>query len=177
MMKIYIDSNVFVSYVKRDEGQNHKDSKSFLEFILRNNFEDVTFFTSRFTEVEVGSAVYRRSKQQNQARATLHRLTRAWANKIFPLPENPSEKIKIDNLIVKLVETALNYGTTFGDTIHANDVESYDVDYLVTWNLRDFKKLEKKIKKVKVLTPTGMREILEMGKRNKLKQSAIGKIK
>jgi hypothetical protein len=111
--------------------------------------------------VEVGSAVFRRSNSQNHARATLHKLTRAWSDKIFPLPENPSERIKIDNLIIKLVETALKYGTTFGDTIHANDVESYEIDHLVTWNLKDFKKLERKIKKVKVLTPKDMKEILE----------------
>ena len=46
---------------------------------------------------------------------------------------------------ILLMATALKYGTTFGDTIHANDVESYEVDYLVTWNTKDFKKIKKKI--------------------------------
>jgi len=159
-MKVYIDSDVFVSYVRKTE-KNHKNSKKFLDFIIKNNLKDVNFFTSRFTEVEVGSAIYRRTKRQDRARATLHKMTRSWANKIFPLPENPNKKIKIDNLIIKLVETALKYGTRFGDSIHANDVESYDIDYLVTWNIKDFKKLEKKIKKLTVLEPVEILKILK----------------
>ena len=165
-MKVYIDSNVFVSYVMRSE-KEHNDSKTFINYIIKNSFnKDINFFTSRFTEVEVGSAVFRRSKRQDRARATLHKMTRSWANKIFPLPENPNKKIKIDNLIIKLVETALRYGTNFGDSVHANDVESYEIDYLVTWNIKDFKKLEKKIKRLKVLNSIDMLNILKNANKN-----------
>lgn len=160
-MKIYVDVNTFVSHVRKSES-NHKESKKFINFILKSKFpKNVLFFTSRFSSVGVASAIFRRTKNKDKARATLHQLERPWSNKILPLPEKPNEKIKIDDLAIKLVETALNYGTKFEDTIHANDVESYEIDYLVTWNINDFKKLERKIKRLKVLTPSQMILILK----------------
>lgn len=170
-MKIYIDVNTFVSYVRKTE-INHEKSKIFIDFILNKDFlKEILFFTSRFSSVGVASAIYRRTSNQDKARATLHKLERPWSNKILPLPEKPDEKIKIDDLVIKLVETALKYGTKFEDTIHANDVESYEIDYLVTWNTKDFKKLERKIKRLKVLTPPQMLEILKKIKSKKEEKS------
>ena len=143
-MKIYIDSNVFVSNICEDE-DNHEQSKKFIEFILKNNFKkEVSFITSIFTEVEVASAVFRRAGNEEKAQATLYKIENPWKEKIILLPYDLDKKIKLDDLVVKLVETALRHGTTFGDTIHANDVESYEIDFLVTWNIKDFKKMEDK---------------------------------
>lgn len=153
-MKIYIDSNVFVSNICEDE-DDHEQSKEFFEFILKNNFkEEVSFITSIFTEVEVASAVFRRTGNEEKAQATLYKIENPWKEKIALLPYDLEKKIKLNDLVVKLVQTALRHGTTFGDTVHANDVESYDIDFLVTWNIRDFKKMEEKIGKLKVVTPT-----------------------
>jgi len=160
-MKIYIDSNVFVSTICEDEG-THKDSKEFIDFVLANNFEkDTSFITSIFTEVEVASAVFRRTNNQEKAQATLYKIENPWKEKIALLPYDLEKKIKLSDLVIKLVETALRHGTTFGDTIHANDVESYDIDFLVTWNIKDFKKMQDKIKRLQVLTPLDMQEILK----------------
>ena len=160
-MKCYIDSNVFVSNICEDE-DNHKVSKEFIEFILNNKLpEDIAFLTSRFTEVEVASAIFRKTKNEERARATLHKLERPWKEKFHLLPEDPDEKVKLDDMIIKLVETALKHGTKFGDTVHANVVESYDIDFLVTWNIKDFKKMQNKIKKLRVLNPKEMKKILE----------------
>lgn len=152
----YIDSDVFVSSVRQKE-QYHKESKEFIDFVVKEKIaSNIAFFTSRFTEVEIASAIFRQTRDKDRARATLHKLERPWKNKISLLPEKPSKKINLDDLIIKLVETTLKYGTRFGDTVHANNVESYAIDYLVTWNKKDFLKLEKKIKKLKVLNPTEM---------------------
>lgn len=159
-MRIYIDSNVFVSCVIVEEAE-HERSKKFIDAVLNNTFQkDISFFTSRFTEIEVASAIFRRTKNEDKARATLHKIERPWSNKIFPLPEDPKEKIKIDDFVIKLVETALKNGTNFGDSIHANHVESYAIDYLVTWNLKDFKKLETNVNSLKVVTPEQMLNVL-----------------
>lgn len=160
-MKVYIDSNVFVSNVCDDE-DNYKPSKEFIDFILNNNFpKEFVFLTSRFTEVEVASAIFRKTKNEERARATLHKLERPWKEKFLLLPKEPNKKINLDDLIVKLVETALRHGTRFGDTIHANDVESYDIDFLVTWNITDFEKMKDKIKTLQVVTPIQMLEELK----------------
>lgn len=160
-MKIYIDSNIFVDNVIETE-QHHKESKEFIDFILNNNpSKDVAFFTSRFTEVEVASAVYRRTNNEDKAQATLYKLEKPWKNKILLFPPDPKKKLRIDDFVIKLVETALRYGTTFGDTVHANDVESYDIDYLVTWNTTDFQKMKNKIPKLKIVSPKEMLDILK----------------
>lgn len=167
-MKIYIDSNVFVSNILTNE-TNHKESKDFIDFLLENNFPDnLLFLTSAFTEVEIASAVFRQTKNEETARATLHKLERPWRDKFHLLPDKIDKKIKLDNLIIKLVETALRHGTTFGDSVHANVVESYNIDFLVTWNIKHFKKMEEKIKELKVITP---KEML-----NKLKNETTNKV-
>lgn len=172
-MKIYIDSNVFVSKICEDEN-NHKQSKEFIDFILNNEFpEDFLFLTSRFTEVEVASAIFRKTNNEEKARATLHKLERPWKEKFHLLPENPNKKINLDDLIIKLVETALRHGTPFADTIHANVVESYNIDFLVSWNIKDFKKMKDKIKTLQVVTPVQMlvelKRMIENGKtKNKI---------
>ena len=102
-----------------------------------------------------------KTKNEERARATLHKLERPWKEKFHLLPEDPDEKVKLDDMIIKLVETALKHGTKFGDTVHANVVESYDIDFLVTWNIKDFKKMQNKIKKLRVLNPKEMKKILE----------------
>ena len=155
-MKIYIDSNVFVSSVINTE-QTHSESKKFMDYLIKMQFpKEVIFCTSRFTEVEVASAIFRRTKNEDKARSTLHKIERPWKNKICLFPENPKVKVNLDDLVIKLVETALRYGTSFGDTVHANDAESYSIDYLVTWNEKDFKRLPKNIRSLKVANPTKM---------------------
>ena len=156
-MKIYIDSNVFVSNICEDEKEQHGPSKEFIDYILKNNFpEEVSFITSIFTEVEVASAVFRRTGNEEKAQATLYKIENPWKEKISLLPQDLSKKIKLNDLVIKLVETALRHGTTFGDTIHANDVESYNIDFLVTWNLKDFKSMEGKVKNLQVIAPPQM---------------------
>ena len=92
-MKIYIDSDVFVSNIIEDE-DNHKESKKFIDFILSNDFpKDYSFLTSRFTGVEVASAIFRRTNNEEKARATLHKMERPWKDKITPLPLDPKTKI------------------------------------------------------------------------------------
>jgi len=155
-MKVYIDSNVFVSNICEDE-DNNKSSKDFIDFILNTNFsKGLMFLTSRFTEVEVASAIFHKTKNEERARATLYKLERPWKKKFQLLPEKANKKINLDDLIIKLVETALRHGTRFGDTVHANDVESYNIDFLVTWNITDFEKMKDKIKTLQVVTPTQM---------------------
>ena len=161
-MKVYIDSNVFVSNICDDEREQHKPSKEFIDFILINKFsKEISFFTSIFTEVEVASAVFRKTGNEEKAQATLYKIENPWKNKISLLPEKLNSKVKLDDLTIKLVETALRHGTSFGDTVHANDVESYNIDFLVTWNIRDFKRMENKINGLKVLKPNEMLEILK----------------
>lgn len=167
-MKIYIDSNVFVSNICEDEN-NHRPSKEFIDFILNNKFSnDFVFLTSRFTEVEVASAIFRKTKNEEKARATLYKLERPWKEKFHLLPEKVNKKVNLDNLIIKLVETALRHGTSFGDSIHANDIESYNIDFLVTWNIKHFKNMVDKIKNLQVVTPTQM--LNEIKKQNETKK-------
>jgi predicted nucleic acid-binding protein len=133
-----------------------------MDYLIKTLFpRDVIFCTSRFTEVEVASAIFRRTKNEDKARSMLHKIERPWKNKICLFPENPKVKVNLDDLVIKLVETALRYGTSFGDTVHANDAESYSIDYLVTWNGKDFKHLPINIKSLNVTNPSKMLRILK----------------
>lgn len=157
MIKIYIDSNVFVSYVMSDE-KEHKDSKEFIDYILNNNLlkKKIYIFTSRFTGVEVASAIFRRTKNEDKARALLYKIQKPWSKRIYLLPKNPETKIKIDGFVSELIETALKFGTPFGDTIHANDLLKYEINYFVTWNVKHFSCMQNTIPVLKVKTPLEM---------------------
>ncbi len=157
MTKIYIDSNVFVSYVLPEE-KGYKESKDFIDYVLNNNLlkKKIYIFTSRFTGVEVASAIFRRTKDEDKARALLYKIQKPWSKIIYLLPRNPETKIKVDEFVSDLIETALKFGTHFGDSIHANDLSKYDINYFVTWNVRHFSQMQGIIPTLKVRTPIEM---------------------
>ena len=153
---IYIDSDVFVSSEKRDEPQ-HLESKKFLDIIIKGDkLKQVNFFTCRFTGVELASAMIRRTKQKHRAYSLLYRLDNPWSKKVLPLPPKSNSKITWKDLIQELIETTVKYKTPAGDTLHAKFVVEYNMDYLVTWNKKHFKVLQKKVSGLKVLDPTEM---------------------
>lgn len=151
---VYVDSNVIISSKLRDEN-TYKDSKRFIDFILKNKFQEFEFWTSRFTGVELSTVLMKRRKNPYRAKALIFDLEKGWKNKVFLLPPNPNEKIKVGEFVDKLIKTSLCYPIRFSDLIHLFFAIEYEMDYIVTWNISDFKILEKKLN-VKVLTPTEM---------------------
>jgi predicted nucleic acid-binding protein len=147
---IYIDSDVFVSAEIKSE-KNYKDSKKFINFILKNELKNVSFFTSGFTLLEVVSATRRRTKSKQRARSLAWQLARSWKDKI--------ERIEVlttrswVKFLDKLIETSIELGTQTGDTIHAQIVMERQIDYLITWNKKHFKPLLKKKLKLQIVTP------------------------
>jgi len=147
---IYIDSDVFIASEIQKE-KNHKISKKFIEYVTKvKHSSELVFATSSFTPLELASAMARRV-DEHRAYSLLYRVKSTWEGKITPL--DPKEKRSFKKLINSLIETAIQHKTSSGDSIHAQTIEDYKIDYLITWNTKDFKKLTKKIKKLKVLTP------------------------
>jgi hypothetical protein len=61
-------------------------------------------------------------------------------------------------LVDRLVDTAIKFHTTSGDTIHAQTVAWHKVDYLITWNTKDFSYMEQQLEGLTVMTPTKLLE-------------------
>lgn len=165
---IYIDANVLVSSEIKGEPQ-HKESKKFIDYILKNDFKDIKIFTSKFTLLEIASTMIRRTKNKDKAYSILYRLTRSWEKNISPL--EPEKRRSWSKLLDELIETAIELRTKSGDTIHAQIVKDYEIDFLITWNKKDFKSLIKCLKKrkivLKVMTPTEILIELEKIKNKK----------
>jgi len=88
-VNIYIDSDVLVASEIPKE-PNHKESKRFMEYVLKKKkSNNVKFFTSRFTLLEIASAIIRRTKNVDKAYSFIHRLTSTWKESISSL--NPDE--------------------------------------------------------------------------------------
>lgn len=155
---VYIDSNVIVSSEIRGE-TTHKESKKFMKHVLQNKDYGTVFTTSIFTFLELASSMIRRTKTKDRAYSLLYQISKSWKNSLVPLPlirGRPSFTKMIDVLI----ETAIKYHTSSGDTIHAHAVSENDIDYFVTWNKPHFKRLGKKLRNLKILNPTEMLEEL-----------------
>ena len=152
---IYIDTNVFVAYARKKEVQ-HKQSKEFIDYII-NNINDPSFrlkfdfFTSRFTEAEIASALRRKEKTENKVRGFLHKLNSPnWAKAIIPLP---SQSMTIEKFVPEIVEVAIKYGAKFADNVQACCIELHkeSIDYIITEDGPLKKTLQKKMKRIKII--------------------------
>ncbi|MCL5101831.1 MAG: hypothetical protein M1544_00540 [Candidatus Marsarchaeota archaeon] len=149
---VYIDSDVFVSSEINNE-PHHDESLSFMEYVLKEEHPDITFYTSIFTFVELASAMMRRTKNKDKAYSLLYRIRNSWKESIHPLPLSINKRQSIMDTIDQLVESTLNFNTRTGDTIQAHTFAINDINIFVTWNIKDFYILQEKIENVKVLTP------------------------
>lgn len=148
----YIDSNVFVQYAKKDHNL-HNRSKKFIDLIINkySKCKELKFFASRFSGVEIASAL-RRKNSRKDAEAFLFKKENMWKNVFLPLPPSPKEKFQIDNFISELMEIALKFGTDSSDTIQTHAIDTYkeELDFVVT-NDKDFvDRLGKKYRRIKV---------------------------
>ncbi|TES91679.1 MAG: hypothetical protein E3J87_07260 [Candidatus Cloacimonadota bacterium] len=157
-INIYIDSDVIVASEIEDE-RNHDESKKFMDYILETENPDTNFITSVFTFLELASAMIRRTNDENKTYSLLYKIRNSWKYKIRPVaPMQPKKLTSLTRLVDSLVDTAIKFHTPSGDTVHAQTAAWHEIDYLVTWNKRDFSHMEKQIENIKVLTPT---ELLE----------------
>lgn len=161
--RVYIDSCVFISSIKEDEGENYITAKQLIEKINSKvfPFAPYKFYTSKFTLVELGEAIARKMSQQ-QAKSIIFDLIYPKRKRIFFLdPSKPDKKIQqkkyfdIDKLIRQLTHTAIEYCLPAFDTIHCHTIIMSDIDIIIT-NDEHFKKFQKiKIegKEIEILTP------------------------
>jgi len=162
MIEIYIDSNVIVAS-KIETEEHYQQSKEFMEYVLASKGTDTIFFTSVFTFSELASAMIRRTNDKDKAYSLLYQIRNSWKKFIQPLPPIPGKKqADFIELVETLIESAIRFRTPSADTIHAQTVAGYEINYLVTWNKKDFSEMEKQISELKVLTPVEMLE--ELGK-------------
>jgi predicted nucleic acid-binding protein len=153
-MDIYIDSDVIVASEIANEN-NHKESKKFMEYVLADKSKDTTYYTSVFSFLELASAMVRRTNNNDKAYSLLYRIRNSWKKSIKPLPPIPSRRrTSFTELVDTLIETSIKYRTPAADTIHAQTISGYEIDYVVTWNKRHFSCLERQFPNLKVLTPT-----------------------
>ncbi|MCJ7604904.1 MAG: hypothetical protein MUO19_02585, partial [Dehalococcoidales bacterium] len=132
----------------------HKDSKSFMDFIVNGQNTDCVFITSVFTFLELASAMIRRTKNEDKAYSLLYRISKSWKDSIKPVPPIPPKQLtSFTRLIDRLVETAIKFHTPSGDTIHAQTAAWHEVDYFITWNKKHFLHMLTHIKDLKILTP------------------------
>lgn len=167
MKNVFIDSNVIIAAEIITE-QHHKESKKFMEYILSNKINGITFFTSIFTFLELASAMIRRTKNKDKTYSLLYRISKSWKKIINPIPLSSSNK-RISpktfsrELIDTLIEVAIKFGTKTGDTFQCHAIVENEIGCIVTWNTKDFTKLKKYVKGFKILTPLEMLENLKKG--------------
>jgi len=154
MINIYIDTDVIVAAEMEDE-QNHEESRKFMDYVLETENPDTTFITSVFTFLELAAAMIRRTNDEDKAYSLVHRVGRSWKESIKPVPPMPSKKLtSFTRLVDRLVETSVKFHTKAGDTIHAQTAAWHKVDYLITWNTKDFSRMEQQLESLTVMTPT-----------------------
>lgn len=161
MANVYIDSDVIVSAEISGE-RNHEASEKFMSLVLNTRVPGIAYVTSVFTFLELASAMIRRTKNQDRTYSLLYRIQKTWKESIKPYPPlEPAKNTSYTRLVDSLAETAIRFRTRSADTIHAQTIALYKCDYLVTWNVRRFSLMTKRIKGLKTLRPPEMAAELE----------------
>ena len=161
MVTIYIDSNVIIASQLDDE-KHHAESKHFMQKVQGTRESDTYYVTSVFTFLELASAMIRRTRNEDKALALLYKIRNSWKKSIRPVPPLGSRQLtSFTALIESLIDSAIKFRTPSADTIHAQSVYLYDLDYLVTWNVEDFVHLKESMRNLTVLNPSQMLMLLK----------------
>lgn len=169
MIKVYVDSNVFVNAKRRKEKTN-KISKEFMRYVIKLNkrIDKINFFTSRYTGVELASAMIRQTGNRYRAKSILYELGKEWEDKIGLVPGNPGKEIKWEELIQKLQTIVIEYKVPASDSFTTMAILDLNPNYFVTWNKKHFNFLIKKIKNTIMVNPEEfMRELKKIKQKNK----------
>ncbi len=159
---VYIDSDVIVSSQRRSE-KNHNESKKFMISAVGPHPSHIKYIISVFTFLEVASAMIRRTHNKHRAYSLLYQIKDSWKRSIKPAPPLATKDLtSFERLVESLVESTMKFRTPSFDSIHAQTIYLYDCDYLVTWNKADFKGLRRRMRKLKILTPTEMTQELNL---------------
>lgn len=133
MKRIYLDSNVFISLVKDEIGRDFtllsEDSRIFVDICSKMGF--VLVLSSWFIkEVErVISLTKEDIVETMQERGVVFEFVK-------PM-ENVSKEAK---------RIARSYNLHYNDAIHVAIAKEYECDFIVSWNKKDFEKVENIIK-------------------------------
>lgn len=128
-----------------------------MECVLINENPEIVFYTSIFSFLELASAMIRRTGNRDRAYSLLYRIKNSWKKAITPLPPIPTKRrASFTTLVDTLIETTIKYRTPSADTIHAQTIAGYEINFLVTWNTRDFLYMEQQFPNLTVLTPPEM---------------------
>jgi hypothetical protein len=114
MTNIYIDSNVIVSSEIKEE-LHHEESKEFMKFVRENRKNEIVFFTSVFTFLELSSAMIRRTNNEDKTYSLLYRIRNSWKSSIRPLPPLRRKNASFTKLVDSLVEASIRFRTPSAD--------------------------------------------------------------
>jgi len=169
---VYIDTNVFISAYSRDEKVQYTLSRKFLNEVIKGEKLQIrySFFTSGFTLLELVANIRRKTGSKDKTRSLAWQLKQSWKNKIAMIGFKTKS---VPKFFEELVETAIELGITTGDTIHSQLIMDTKMDYLITWNKKDFLKLRKKMKHLEIMTPPEFLKMVE----NMEKRERTGKFK
>ena len=128
MVKVYVDSNVFISIVKGDFGRN-------LEFMELRSDD----FLNRSLECEYDLVISNWVLKEFYAKTGLSET--GFQELIV---KNPA-KVKIINVFqedLKNAKLLINQVNGFSDCVHVTIALKNECDFICTWNVKDFFKLE-----------------------------------
>jgi hypothetical protein len=132
-----------------------------MEYVLGKKSKDIIFYTSVFSFVELASAMIRRTNNIDKAYSLLYRIRNSWKKSITPLPPIPAKlRSSFTSLVETLIETSIKYRTPSADTIHAQTISGYEIDFFVTWNIKHFSYMEQHITSLRIMTPPDILETL-----------------
>ncbi len=139
-MKLYVDSDVFISSIDKTE-KYHNQSKKFFEKIFETN-DEYEIYTSNFTLLEMASGFARTKKQPERK---YRDLLLKYAGRIKTIdPEKTNTTFR--DLMENIVKTAFRYKANTGDTIHIHTIKKWKIKNFITWNKKHFKKFKEKNK-------------------------------
>ncbi|MFH1256875.1 MAG: PIN domain-containing protein [Candidatus Diapherotrites archaeon] len=131
MQRIYLDSNIFIAYIRSDMGKPFKlmfkDVEDFFD-CCPNRF---VLVLSEFFIEEVEKKVH---------------YSKSMVGEFFKDYKISTEFIETTKIEKKLAPEFFKKGLHAGDALHAAFAINSKCDFLLTFNIKDFKRLENRIK-------------------------------
>lgn len=148
MKKIYVDANVFVD-AEMPKREFHKKSEEFLKLVLARH--DIRVCTSVYTLLEIASAITRQIGKRSISWKYLYNVEAKYkeGRVSWLYPTKKDEVFDFERLVRALVDTATQYYTPSGDTIHAHTLIANRIRTLITRNKDHFHRLKGRA----ILTP------------------------
>lgn len=146
MKRIYLDTNIFVSYYSQQESNREQKEAVITAFKVFEQLGDIELWTSMWTVTEMVKVLIRNIKldpvQVSEIEQHLLNECRLLGLKIHFADVSPVKDYDFKEFFYHIREGVLSYSSGLGDVMHSVIMKNNGIEHILTFDAKDdFKKI------------------------------------